>query len=161
MFPNGIALKLLTSSNESPLEIANAHLAHARTHDGKVLYSTNIPISSRFTNLKSAILYFEKSPQQFIFIQADILSISCGNKFKYIPSIANEFSPPQYADQPRQTWLLFTNLRRADMEFLRSLKSVRTDGVLVPFTQIVSDSPRANRVYWYIDPENDDDGLIF
>lgn len=159
--PSGIALKLLSNRETSPLDIANAHLAHARTHGGEVLYSTDVPISSRYHQLSSVIFYFEGLPGRFVFIHADIVEIMYGGKEGFVPENSAELSPPQYADVPKRTWLRLRNLRRADPAFLGSLKSLRSDGALIPFVQHVAESARANRIYWWIDSDNADDGLIF
>lgn len=163
-----VGIKLQPWGARPARQVLNDHQAKGKENGGEVMFSTNIMISPRQANIREVVFYFEKEPEMYLFVQADVLNIFRGDKSSFIPKGAYQLSPEEYIE-PMRTWLHIKNLRRADPIYIRDLYVVHSDGSVhpsEPFTSAVFDSPRINRVYLAhgcddYDDTDGDDGLNF
>ena len=154
-----VCLKLQVVEGRSAADVINAHIQKAQETKGAVFYSTNVALSPRQGNLDGALLCFQSQPGHFSYALADIDEVLRGERDLFVPEDSALYSPAEYATQPKRTWLRLRNFRRADSGFIASLRARRSNGEIVPLSDILSDSPRLNRIYCW--PEGDNDGLVF
>ena len=154
-----VALKIKSGVVYSSADIINNHFKKQK-EVGKVYYSTNVPFDTR-REMEKVLFYF--SHQGVIrYVLADIIK-SEFNKSPFSPNDSCKYSPAQYQNMDKKSWLLLENMREVQEDYLDDCFVEYTNGTSKKLVQIINSQNRLNRVYFNKISENiedDDDVLI-
>lgn len=106
--------------NRSANEIMNIYLNNALENEGETWYSTDVVIG-KYRNPGKAIFFNNTKNSEFYYI-ADISEI---RKFKNDQTIIEGAIPEVYKDDPKKTWILISNIKQIERDYLISLPKIK------------------------------------
>ncbi|XZH90621.1 hypothetical protein ACSXEW_15875 (plasmid) [Clostridium perfringens] len=130
--------------NRSANEIMNIYLNNALENEGETWYSTDVVIG-KYRNPGKAIFFNNTKNSEFYYI-ADISEI---RKFKNDQTIIEGAIPEVYKDDPKKTWILISNIKQIERDYLKKYKARIDDESLFDKLTQNKKKQKFTRIYFY------------
>lgn len=142
----GVALKIRSIGGNTAADIINFHYKVCCENEF-TYFSTNIMCDEKRT-INQVLFFFEHhSKRRYVLAEMKRLE---SKQVPFIPTDSMKFSPKQYADEPKKSWFLISEMREVEQNVIDSYSVRYTDGTSKRLEDVIS-SPRLNRVYYVID----------